>query len=214
MVRATAAILRTRLALSLAAAIAVMAVLGVIAERSDGLDAFDLDGELNIPAFFSAALLGAAALAAWRARRTAGWTVVFALLFAFMAGDELSGLHEELADRVGVRWPVLYAPLIVAAGVAWLMAMRSLLADRHPAALLLGGGAAAWFVAQLLEAVQWKDGEHVAGYYPMMYAEETLEMAGSALFLLAFVALGAARRGMMSECAPPSASPRQPLLSR
>jgi len=48
----------------------------------------------------------------------------------------------------------------------------------------------------------------------MMYTEETLEMLGSLLFLLAFVALDAARSEKMSECAPPpSASPPQPSLS-
>ena len=217
MVRALPGLLRSRLALGLALAVAVMAVLGVIAERSDGLDAFDLDGELVVPAFFSAGLLAAAAIAAWRARPAARWAVVFAVLFAFMAGDELSGMHEALADVVGVRWPVLYAPLILAAGVAWLRAMRTLLGDRDPAALLLFGGAAAWFLAQVLEAVQWKDGEHVAGYYPMMYVEETLEMAGSALFLLTFVALAAARRSMMSACITPAESSAplpQPSLSR
>lgn len=207
-------ILRPRLVAGLAAAIGLLAVLGVAAERSNGLDAFDLDGEFVVPALFSTCLLTAAAVAAWRARVVARWAVVFAVLFAFMAGDELTGMHEALADAVGVRWPVLYSPLILAAGVAWLLAMRSLLAIRDPTALLLGGGAAAWFAAQVLEAVQWHDGRHVAGYYPMMYAEETLEMAGSALFLLAFLALGAARDGMMSACAPPSASSRQPSLSR
>lgn len=221
MFRALPSLLRSRLVYALALTIGTLAVLGVVSRQTDSLHAFDLDSEWVVPAIFSAGLLAAASIAAWRARIVARWSVVFAVLFAFMAGDELVGLHETLAKAVDLRWPVLYSPLILAAGIAWFLAMRTLLRDRDPIALLLAGGAGAWFVAQVLEAVQWKDGHHVAGYYPMMYMEETLEMTGSALFLLTFLALRRSRGTMMSECAPPEVAPepqpqqsQQPSLSR
>ena len=58
--------------------------------------------------------------------------------------------------------------------------------------LVLASGAC-WVGAQLLEALQWEDDGPAPGYAWMMVTEETLEMVGSALLLLAL--LTASRAG-------------------
>jgi hypothetical protein len=86
---------------------------------------------------------------------------------------------------------------VFAAGIGTLVVLRAW-GRRHIAAtLLLCGGGTLWFLAQVLEHLQWA-GPHgdvkVAHYVAMMIPEELGEMCGSALFLLsALVVLKAAR---------------------
>lgn len=47
------------------------------------------------------------------------------------------------------------------------------------------GGALAWLVAQVLEKVEWSGNPKVAAYDALMFAEEILEMAGTAAILIA-----------------------------
>jgi hypothetical protein len=180
-----------RLALALAALIALLGLLGAIEVRYEAAPAFDLDDELKLPAFAAALIL---LLAAATARLAAaadpadGWPwLVLAALFALMAADEAVALHEALEDLFAVDWQILYLPLMAAGGVAWLVAL--LRVRRLPvAAVLLAAGAAAWAVAGVLESIQWvgpRETERaIEGYGILMGVEEVLEMAGSAAFAL------------------------------
>ena len=173
-----------------AALIALLAVPGALTVRRGGGGPFDLDGELTIPAFASAGLLlCAAAAAALAQRRDPGsgrrpWAAL-AILFAVMAVDEATGLHEGLEDLSAVDWQTLYVPIVLLAGVTWLLGLARL-RGRERAAFVLGAGA--WGAAQVLEALEWtgpREAERaVDGYGIMMGAEELLEMTGSALFTL------------------------------
>lgn len=201
-----------RLAAAIAAAIALLAAAGIAHVVVDPPDAkpwtlFSLETELTLPAAFSAALLvGGGACALLAARRRAygidlSWYLFAALLIA-MGVDEAAYLHERLESATGVDWQLLYAPVALVCGAAWLRVTYALRGLR-PAQLLMVFGAGAWLAAQVLENVQWgADGEKVAGYSTMMVIEEILEMSGSALFLLAVYtalwaagALAPARRG-------------------
>lgn len=156
---------------------------------------FYLDLEYNLPAFFSAALLAVSAVACWRARSTltappggavtGGAVTGLTLLFGLMAFDEVIGVHERLEDLTGIDWQVLYAPLIAAGGLGWFLIAAFLMRNRAVAAIRLWvGGAFAWAAAQTLEMLQWDGDVERSGYTIMMPAEEVLEMAGSAAFLL------------------------------
>lgn len=156
-----------------------------------------LDAENAAPALYSALLLivcGVLALSLLRrgqAGRSAGALVV---MFWLMGLDELLGWHEALESMTGVDWQVLYAPMIVAAGLGWFVLLR-LINGRGTAPYLWVGGAAAWGIAQLIEAWSWgmfglvTDDEKVAGYEAYVVVEELLEMGGSSFFLLALLAL-------------------------
>jgi hypothetical protein len=156
------------------------------------LSTFSLEGEHTLTAAFSAALLLGAGALAFRlgslsdARSLGGpglWRFMGAVL-VFMALDELFAIHERVSAPVtGVSWQVVYAPVAVAALVAW-----SLVLHRLPSGwpkLLWLGGAAAWFASQVIEAIQW-DGERLV-YEWTFVPEEMLEMVGSLLWGLALL---------------------------
>ena len=152
----------------------------------------DLDGEANVPALWSGALLVAAAASA---RATAGadsrgarwpwWPL--ALLFLFMAADEVLRVHEWLERLTELDWQVLYLPVMAAAAAAALTAVLRLRESPRLVAGLLAAGAA-WMLAQVLEALQWDDDRQVSGYGKLMVGEEILEMAGSLGFTLTLLA--------------------------
>ncbi len=176
------------------AVIVILAALGFGVHHAGVPSAFDLDGEYDVPALWSGLLLLAAAAATWSARHRLGRRVVaVAVLFAFMGVDEVVSIHERLETATGVDWPLLYLPLIVVGGVAWLRVLRRLRGDgeggsasRLPAWVWVLG-AAAWGVAQLLEFWEWDGDVKRAQYFPKMYLEESLEMLGSAAWLLAML---------------------------
>ena len=151
-----------------------------------------LGEEFTIPAAVSGLLLLAAAVAAllvarlWSGSRAgARAALALACFFAFMALDEMLFLHERLETWTGIDWQVLYLPVALIGGVAWLMVLRRLFAYPHAAGLFVAG-AAAWVVSQAIELVQWNGDVLV---YPWLnFPEETLEMTGSLLFALGLLA--------------------------
>lgn len=187
-----------RLAAAIGAGILVFGLLGALHFGGAPLGLFDLDGEGKPPALFSAALTGGAGLVAFavgRHRPGRRWPLLGGLLL-FMAADDLLTIHEQLQILTGIDWQLLYLPVVLVLGV---LGVATLIELRASAAVteawLLAGGAAAWLIAQLCEAVEYEDGSKVLHYGVYATIEETLEMAGSGLFLLAFVlALGRLRR--------------------
>ena len=160
----------------LIAVTAVVAVLGIEAHRRGAPQLLMLDAEATLPAAWSGFLLVLAAAAALATARSQGarwpWWAL-ALLFGFMAFDEVVGLHEWLERHTGVDWQTLYLPLM---GVGAAAALVALLELRRLPQLAVGFAASggAWAVAQALEALQWDGGHPVGGYGAMMVAEEVL----------------------------------------
>jgi hypothetical protein len=158
------------------------------------LKLFDLDKERNLPTLFSAGLLlGNAAMLYQLIRRgvlgAAYWPL--AILFAEMAFDESLRIHENVEDWIGVDWQIAYLPLIGAAGIGWLAFLRRHWNDVAVRSLWLVG-ATAWIASQLSEAAAWGwwgllPNQEAQGYLAYVVVEETLEMTGSALFLLALL---------------------------
>ncbi|MGH8639070.1 MAG: hypothetical protein ACREUZ_18200, partial [Burkholderiales bacterium] len=155
------------IAVVLFAAIAAFGVLGSVGEK--GAHGFDLDAEVNFPSLFSASLLaaaGALTILAGRAlatgRRRLAWGALSAGLF-LLACDEFVELHEKLERAVGLDWQLLYAPLVVVLGAAFLLILRTVWPIRSTRLLLLAA-AAAWFVSQILEQAQWDGERRVSAY--------------------------------------------------
>lgn len=188
--------------------------IGYEATGAGALELFDLDREQALAAVVSGGLLVAAGLTITYAHRVlgAGWPHYgLPLLLVFMAADEVAFLHERLETRTGVDWQLLYAPLILAGGLAWLVVLRRW-GLRSPAGWALLGGAAAWAVSQVLENLAW-DGQDqpVAAYEVLMVVEELLEATGSSAFLLAGVlAVRAGRATAGSAGTASSARPAPP----
>jgi hypothetical protein len=188
--------------------IALTGLLGVLNAAGAAPEAFNLDEEYTVPAFFSGILIAFAALAAHAlATRQEGLDRTLlrltACLFAFLALDEVFSFHERLGDRTGIHWQLLYVPLGVAFAAAIWRIGRSL-GPRAPEAHLIFIALAAWTVAQVLEAwayspmlpslidvdhmseAQIDSIRHSARYLALAIPEELLEMAGSLLFAVAF----------------------------
>ena len=187
-----------RFAWPTAAGIALLGVIGIL-HTTGVIDVpvLDLDGEYNVPSVYSAVLLSCAAAAAllYGAVRVDDgpqvWpAALLAVLLAFLAADEFGQIHERVEVATGIDFMVLYAPLVLICGVAWLLVLRRLWARATPRLLFIGG-AAAWSISQLLEDLQWHDdigdGVHAKGYEVMMIFEELLEFEGSWMFCLALL---------------------------
>jgi hypothetical protein len=201
------------------AAIALFAAMGAAYYTSFPgiLKPFDLDGELSnyiyFPAIFSGGLLFCGAWAALGevqigASPTWAWRGI-AALFGFMGIDELVTIHEHLENLTGVDWQLLYVPIVAAGAIFWLAILRSM-APAPLAALMWIGGVAAWLAAQTVEHIEvqkltFDSHGHPVGALPtQILVEETGEMIGSALFLLAIVAY--ARRRAAAPSPRPAAS--------
>jgi hypothetical protein len=188
--------------------IALMGLLGVLQALGAAPDAFDLDEEYTVPAFYSGLLLAVAALGAHRlARRQEGidrtLLLLTACLFAFLSLDEVFSFHERLGDRTGIHWQFLYVPLGLAF-VAAIWRVTGFLGRRAPESRMIFLALAAWLVAQLLEAVAYSpllpslidvdtmsqahidSIRHSLRYQALAIPEELLEMAGALLFAVAF----------------------------
>lgn len=174
-----------------AAAIVLLAVTGTL-ERYffPAWEWADLDSEEAVPKWMAGGLLWTAAgcwllvAATGRARTRAAWW--WGLALAWLALDEGLWIHERLERSSGVDWQLLYLPVIAAAGLLGLLVLLAH-RDQHPVfrAMLAGGGA--WAAALVLELIQNWGGPPIdwTWYSPMMIAEETIEMAGSMLIVMA-----------------------------
>jgi hypothetical protein len=187
-----------RTALVLALAIAALAALGAVAAWSPrpSLTRFDLDGERNVPAAFSALLLLACAVLVVRLPRSLvsrPVAVVFGGCLALASLDEAIEIHEQLEQRFDIDWQLLYIPAFIAILVVGTLFLVALRRERPSFALVLAS-AGCWAVSQALEALQWEDDGPAAGYTWMMVTEEILEMVGSALLVVALLLVLRAHR--------------------
>jgi hypothetical protein len=185
-------------AVTLGTVIAVLTVAGAVYawESPSWLSRFDLDEERTVPAFFTSLLLIACAAVALRLPRSVvsrGVAIAFAGLLVLASLDELAEVHEKLERRLDVDWQLLYIPVFVAAVAVLALFMVALRRNGLGLGLVLAS-AVCWAGSQLLEALQWEDDGPARGYTSLIVTEETLEMAGSALLLLALLAVSRAGR--------------------
>jgi hypothetical protein len=177
--------------------IGVFVVLGILQRTAfSEWSAANLDSEVSVATWFSAALLMAAAFwwflvgLAARPGSLAVW--MWWAVLAWLALDERNAIHERLERLLGIDWQLLYIPVMGLAAVAWWGVVRRHRSQARVVALVVLG-AAVWIVVLLLELVQNWGGSPVqaAIYVPTMITEEALEMVGSTLFLIAAIlALG------------------------
>jgi hypothetical protein len=194
------------LALGLAAAVALLSALGLLYDATGSPRAFQVSGEItegfNIPVLFSwAVLFGAGIASGVRSRlavtlaERAAWIGV-AVLFTFMAFDELLTIHETLEDSAGVDWQLLYLPVIAAGGLAWLALLTRMPRWSLEQVMWLTA-AGLWFVSEILEKLEYDaDDNTVRGFTAMNDTEKVLQFTGSCLFLLvALLAIERVRSG-------------------
>ncbi len=186
-----------------------MGLAGVLHAAGATPEAFDLDGEYTVPAFFSAGLLAVAAamaLALARAQDGIDRTPLLLLVAAlgFLALDELLSIHERVDIRTDVDWQVLYLPAAI--GFGWAISrVTGSLGRRGLESRMIFAGLGAWVAAQMLEAAvysevtpslvdesmsssQIDDVTHSLPYYALSIPEELLEMGGSLLLAVALAA--------------------------
>ena len=179
---------------------AALAILGVQAALTalyalnvhdvPGTRQFNMDGELNIPTWWSTALFLVAGLAALglarcnklMGRAVAPWTLVGIGLFG-LSLEEVAGIHEDVGtalgggtDEVSV-WPLAYAPVAIL-GV-WLLvkAVRDL---PRPLALIGIAGLGCYLLVMLVELSALLGGDAVT-----IAIEENLELLGSGAMFIA-----------------------------
>lgn len=169
---------------------------------------FDLDGEANLPAAYSAALLALCGatlwlIAAWR--RQVGAPHVrplrfLSVLLVLMAVDEASQIHEllsapvrsalELEGLLYYSWVVVYGAVALGLALAFLPLLGRM--DRRTRALVLA--AAALYVGGALGlelaggALADRGGRGEWAYAGLTTVEEAMEFAGILLLLYALLA--------------------------
>ena len=168
---------------------------------------FSLSWEGNLPTWYASALLLACAVTLFliggsAPPRQARYWSLLAAVFGYLSIDEAVGLHEQLNDVVHLTGP-LYFGWILPAGLAVLLlglAYLRFLRDLPPetrrrfllAAALYVGGALFKEIPLGLWTEAHGDGDLV--YALIDFSEETLELIGATLFLVALLR-HAARHG-------------------
>ena len=184
------------------------------------LPLFDLDGEQNIPSFFSGCLfLGGAALflLVWRVRSQNIW-LVLAGVFVFLAFDELLQVHETLIGPIRERYHLsgfLYLAWVVVYGAAALVLAVAFVRPwwRLPRRVRfwLGVSAATYLAGaigfEMLGAPHWevllRSGAGVdllSSIYSTI--EESLEMAGLIMLIYSLLLLLQTERGGVAVVVP------------
>ena len=169
----------------------ILGVLHIVFEPRFGL--FDLNGERNAPAAFTAALwVCAAALALLLGRAEDGraariWTGLSVPL-VLAGADEFAEIHERLERITGIDWQILYSPIAIVAAVLWVLVGRRL-RTLGTGFGLFAAGTICGVASQVLEAIEYDAHDRrVAGFDEIVVAEELLEMCGVLLVGLALLA--------------------------
>ncbi len=178
--------------------LACIAMLGATYLVAPSHHAFDLDGEGNVPTWFSSAgLLACGALALLLRRRARGLTA-FAFLLSAAAVDEVGMFHERAAawllEHRGDVPPIavwLLGAVLAAALAATLVPMLRRLPPAVRTRLVVSGVVfvvSAVGVETLGQAWARRHGWHNAVYTLLVLLEECGEMLGAALCLRALLA--------------------------
>jgi hypothetical protein len=186
-----------RVLLANGAVIALLGLLGILYLASGSPFAvFDLDGERNAPATYSAFLwtcLSLLALLVGRAEHeqrpgAARVWQALSLPLLLVAADEFGEIHERLERITGIDWQILYSPLGLVAVVLWVVVGRRL-RELQAGFGLFVAGTVCGSVSQVVEAVEY--GPHdreVSAFDELVVLEELLEMVAAALVGLALLA--------------------------
>ena len=174
--------------------IAVLGVLGVLSIAvGSPFGSFDLDGERNVPATYSAALWFAVAVVALLLGRidpAPGLPQVWAglaIFFVLVSADEFGEIHERLERIVGIDWQILYSPVALIALVLWLFVARRLREIGVGLGLLLLGTVGG-IASQVAEAVEYgPSDERIGAFDELVVFEEVVEMVGALLIGLALL---------------------------
>jgi hypothetical protein len=176
------------------AIIALLGVLGVLfLVFGSPFGSFDLDGERNVPAIYSAALWFSAALLALLVGRLDSapglpqlW-VGLSAFFVFVSADEFGEIHERLERIIGIDWQILYSPVALLALVLWVFVARRLRQIGVGLGLLLAGTVCG-IASQVAEAVEYGPGdERIAAFDELVVFEELVEMVAALLIGLALL---------------------------
>jgi hypothetical protein len=166
---------------------------------------FSLSYEGNLPTWYSSALLLACAVtlgviapsAPLRERRY--WSLL-AAVFGYLSIDEAVGLHEQLNELVHLGGPLYFGWILPAGaallllGLAYLRFLVQLPAETRRRFILAGvlyvGGA----LFMEIPLGMWTEahGDAGLGYSLIDFVEESLEMTGASVFLLALLRHAAA----------------------
>lgn len=178
--------------------IACIAILGATYLGTPGLQAFDLDGEGNVPTWFSSAGLLACGLVAFLLRRRARGLTAFAFLLSVAAVDEVAMFHERAAawllEHRGDVPPIavwLLGAVLAAALAATLVPTLRRLPPAVRTRLVVSAVVfvvSAVGVETLGQAWARRHGWHNAVYTFLVLLEECGEMLGAALCLRALLA--------------------------
>jgi hypothetical protein len=183
-----------RVALANGAVIVLLGVLGVLYLAFESpFGFFELDGERNAPATYSAALWTLVALVAvllGRVDRAPGARLMWLGLSApllLVAADEFGEIHERLERITGIDWQILYSPLALVAVFLWVLVGRRL---RTLAGFgLFVAGTVCGAASQILEAVEYgPNDKEIRGFDELVVAEELLETVAVLLVGLALLA--------------------------
>jgi|SRR5680860_189051 len=170
---------------------ALLSVLYVLrVAGAPGTRQFDMDGELNIPTWWSCTILVTAGLAAILLSRvnrplgrpTAPWMLVGLGLLA-LSCEEVASIHEDVGTAVGGGpgnvsvWPLVYAPVAIAGGWLLLRALRDL---PRPLALVGIAGLVSYVAVLGAEVLALAAESRLT-----ILVEENLEMLGTALMFTA-----------------------------
>jgi hypothetical protein len=194
-----------RLVLGLVVAGTVLvAMLGLAAEiayftlglSGEITEIFSLSYEANVPTWWATILLFSCAIAlastALHEERLRGYFWALAILFAYMSLDEAVQIHEELA-RVyeggrGVlyfSWVIPGAVIVVLVGLAFVPFLIALDASTRARFVIAGAIYVGGALVMELPLGWWTDtyGEETLGYALIDFVEETMELAGTGVFL-------------------------------
>ena len=185
---------------------------------------FDLDGEANIPAWFSSAQLLAIALTLWTANRSRGsrpspsrrFINLLAAGFALLSLDETAQIHETITGIIGSRYSDWVPPLVShhkAFAVLTMIGLFGILKlfykdvraawrwSRRECTICLIGVSLVLLGGSVLEAIGYRYLQKgTLAYQIEVSGEEFLEMLGATLILRA--ALAFARDAGCRACRP------------
>lgn len=182
-----------RVAAANGAIIILLGVLGVLHIKFyPRFAVFDLNGEQNVPATYSAALWVCVALVAvliGRAEqgRAARIWIALSVPLLFVGADEFSEIHERLERITGIDWQILYSPLALVAAVLWVLVGRRF-RELGAGFGFFVGGTICGIASQAIEALEYGDNNRrVAAFNKLVVCEEMLEMVAVVLIGLALL---------------------------